>query len=379
MVAIPAVYNSLWSAIKHGRPNSWDVALPWYLKARLISFFGLESKIVTNDFLINHLTDDGFKVNSLVPMFLDGGVSETMVKSVGLGIISLADELKRLNPDIVFVNADRFEMMALAITASYLNIPIVHNEAGDVSGTIDESIRHAITKLAHIHFTSTETSRRRVIQMGENSKFVFNVGAPAIDSVKSLDLGKSLGWESKLGGRFILVLLHPVATMSQADNISMVEKLMETLNRVNINTIWIGSNVDAGSGVISKTMKEWRQRGIFPKNVVFEKNLNPDDFYHVLAKSVCAVGNSSSFIREAAYFGVPVVLVGSRQLGRERAGNTLEVPAETEALVRAVNMQLQVGRYPRSYLFGEGNTGDKIAAILAEVKPVIQKNFVDLL
>ncbi|MEK7078208.1 MAG: UDP-N-acetylglucosamine 2-epimerase [Patescibacteria group bacterium] len=375
IVGVPAAYDNFFANIKHSRPRSWLLALPWYVLGRLRSFLG-KDYVLKNDFLAKSLLKDGFSVNGYVSFFLDGGNSETMAKSAGLGIIKLVDKLKQLKPDIVFVNADRFEMIAVAVAASYLNVPIAHNEGGDLSGTLDESVRHAITKLAHLHFTSTEASRKRVIQMGENPEFVFNVGSPAIDAVCRLNKNtvSDIDIIDKVGENFLLVLMHPVTTASKEENKTMANVLIRSLDELGMNVVLLGSNIDAGSAELGRIIKEWANQEKKFK-VFFTKHLPPDDFYRLLNKSSCAIGNSSSFIREGAYFGTPVVLVGSRQNSRERGDNVIETKMDSSEIITAVKRQLKIGKYPRNTMFGNGNAGNKIADILASVNPDPQKSF----
>jgi len=374
ITATPAAYSGFFSNIIHSRPRSWRLALPWYVRAKLLS---LNPKNVRdNDLLTNMLLSDGFPVDAQVPFFLDGGVSDTMAKTVGFGIVRLVDELKKLQPDIVFVNADRFEMMALAIAASYLNIPVAHNEGGDVSGTIDESVRHAITKLAHLHFVATKESHKRVVQMGENPRDVFLVGSPTIDTIKELDIATSQDFAGIDTTRpYLLVLLHPVSTESREDNNKMARNLIRALGQIDMPVVFLGSNIDAGSHELGEAMREWARSR--PDSVFFTKHLPPDSFYCALANAACAVGNSSSFIREGGYFGTPAVIVGSRQKGRERCGNVVEVGIEVEEIKEGIAKQLKRGRYQKDFRFGNGTTGQKIADLLAEIEPQIQKQFYD--
>jgi UDP-hydrolysing UDP-N-acetyl-D-glucosamine 2-epimerase len=379
MVGIPVAYDDFWANLKHSRPSSWKKSLPWFIRARLLSLLGIFKldAVLKNDFLASGIVKKGFAVNSRVPLFFDGGASETMAKSVGFGLIKIVDELKRLKPDIVFINADRFEMMAVALAASYMNVPIAHNEAGDISGTIDESVRHAITKLAHIHFTTTENSRKRVIQMGEDPNFVFNIGSPAIDAVKNLTPKTCLEAFPKLDIKkpYLLVLIHPVATESSESNFSMIKNVVSVLEELQKPVIFLGSNIDAGSADLAKLTKRLRVEK--PDFMYLAKNLLPEDFYLALANAACAIGNSSSFIREGAYFGTPAVLVGSRQQNRERGENVLDVGADRESIKSQILKQLEHGRYEPSALFGDGRASEHIARILAEVKPPIQKQFQD--
>ena len=375
ITAGPAAFSGFRTNLRHSRPRSWRLALPWYLRAKLLSFS--PRKIKENDVLTRSVLDAGFSVEACVPFFLDGGVAETMAKSVGLGIVALVDELKRLKPDIVLVNADRFEMMAVAVAASYLNIPVAHNEGGDISGTIDEHVRHAITKLSHIHFAATGESRKRIIQMGENPDTVFTVGSPAIDVIKGLDTSFGGAGNIDVSKPYLLVLMHPVTTEKEENNILAARNLVAALEDLRIPTIFLGSNIDAGASHFGRVIKEWRLNKK-PAHVYFAKHLAPDDFYNALSGAACAVGNSSSFIREGAYFGTPAVILGSRQQGRERGENVIEVGIEAEEIKKAIEKQLSHGRYPSDTRFGDGAAGAKIADILATVKPKIQKSFYEV-
>lgn len=376
-VGLSHAYGNFFQNIKYSRPYSWRLALSWYLRAQVLNFLSnFKPSVLQNDFLVKNISQDGFPIHARVPLFLDGGDSDTMAKVVGLGIVKVTEILKKLKPDIVFVNADRFEMIAVALAAAYLNIPIAHNEGGDVSGTIDESVRHAITKLSHIHFTSTENSRKRVLQMGEDPNMVFTVGSPAIDVVSKLDtkLTGELIPALDLTQPYLLVLLHSVATESKSENKLMAENVIEAIEAVKMPTVFLGSNMDAGSDVVGQTARQWREKNKdFP--LFFTKSLPPNDFYKLLANAACALGNSSSFIREGAYFGTPAVLVGSRQGNRERGKNVKEAAAESEAIKKAVLEQIKHGRYERDPLFGDGGAGEKISVILAKAEPKIQKEF----
>ncbi len=378
IVGVPAAYGNFFNNLVNSRPRSWMSALPWYVLARLRSFSGRDA-VLRNDFLARNLARDGFEISAHIPTFLDGGRSETMAKSVGWGMVKLVEVMKQIRPDVVFVNADRFEMMTVALAASCLNIPIAHNEGGDVSGTIDESIRHAITKLAHIHFTSTESSRRRVVQMGENSGKVFAVGSPAIDAVAKIDFEKKPNVFPNLntGDPYLMILPHPVATDSKEENVKMIENLICAIKELPMPKIILGSNIDAGSDVLGSVIKNWLEKEK-PENVFFTKHLHPDDFYKYLRNAACAVGNSSSFIREGAYLGTPAVLVGSRQNNRERAGNAIEVSNDKESLKAAILSQINRGRFAPSSVFGNGGSALRIADILAGVDLDVQKCFQDL-
>ncbi len=379
IVGVPAAYGYFFKNILNSRPKSWRLALPWYMVARLRSFWH-KDLVFKNDFLAKNLLADKFEIESYVPIFFDGGKSETMAKTVGLGIEVLVKEIKKIKPDIVFVNADRFEMMAVAIAASYLNVPIAHNEGGDVSGTIDESIRHAITKLSHIHFTSTETSRRRVIQMGENPEMVFNVVSPAIDAVAKADFKKRPGVFPGLdmSKPYLMVLAHPVATLSGQENFEIIKNLISVLKELKMPTLLLGSNTDAGSDRVGQTISSWLADEK-PDYIFFTKHLHPDDFYKFMNSAACALGNSSSFIREGAYFGTPVVLMGSRQNKREKGDNIIECSHESvQCILDTIKEQLKHGPYKPNLMFGNGQAAAKISKILAEADAKVQKEFYSL-
>jgi len=380
IVSSSVAYGSFFTNLKHSKPNSWREALPCYIRARYLSLIGKLGlkKVIKSDFVMRNMIKDGFTIDGRVPLFFDGGSSVSMAKAVGFGMMKLADLLKKLNPDVVLINADRFEMMAVALTASYLNIPIAHNEGGDISGTIDESIRHSITKLSHIHFTATENSRKRVIQMGEDPGLVSNVGSPVIDLVKDLNLNKNIEVFPGLdiSKPYLLVLFHSVTTEPIESNIKMTENIFSIIEEMQMPTLLLGSNIDAKSKEIGQIFKNFIKEK--PNNVYFDKHLAPDDFYRALAKASCSIGNSSSFIREGAFFGTPTVLIGSRQNKRDRGQNVIETGIEKEEIKEAIKKQLNHGRYKQDTIFGDGKSSKKIAKILANTKPNIQKEFYNL-
>lgn len=381
ITAAPAAKGYFFRTLKHSEPRALYPAIRSYLRARLsgiLERFG--GARYEPDYVTRKMRQDGFPVHAQIPFFLDGGVPATMAKSIGIGFIPLVEELQRLKPDFVFVNADRFEMMAVAIAAAYLNIPIVHHEAGDVSGTIDESVRHAITKFAHVHLCASESARRRVVQMGERPEYAFVVGSPAIDVLAGLDLspaGKRIEGVD-LTQPYLLALVHAVTTERPEENLRMMEVVLETIRTMNLPTLLVGSNLDAGSHKIGVTFYAWRAAAGDTIPVVYAKSLHPDVFYLALANASCAVGNSSSFLREGAYLGTPAVLIGSRQTNRERGANSAEVPPERDAIIAAVRAQLRHGRYPRDLRFGDGRAAAKIVEVLATVNPPIQKQFKDI-
>ncbi len=323
---------------------------------------------------------DGFSIDAEAFYVLDGENTITMSKSTGLAIIELTTIFNYLKPDIVLTVADRFETMATAIAATYLNIKLAHTQGGEVTGSIDESVRHAITKLAHIHFPATSQSMERLIKMGENPNFIFNTGCPAIDCLININYDLTyfnkrnigVGFSIDFSKPYLLVVLHPV-TSEHDEALSQVLITLDAINDMNMQTIWLWPNVDAGSDKISKGLRNFRENNPNSK-VCFVKNFTVEDYAIILKNSKCAIGNSSSFIREGSFLGTPAVLTGTRQKNRERGQNVKEVNFSKEEIINAINFQINHGSYSSSNIFGDGNAGTKIANILATINPPIQKN-----
>lgn len=338
----------------------------------LLERFGQAEKIVIAD---------GFTVNGRVYMELEGSVPATMAKSIGVGIIEFSTEFQRLNPDLVLIIGDRYEALAAAISAAYMNIPIAHIQGGEVSGSIDESARHAITKFSHLHFPSTARAAEYVIKLGERSDCVFNVGCPAGDYITKLDTRLPPDIFNRVGvganidpnKPFILVIYHPVTT-AYGNERYQAEQLLMALHNLAYPTLWIWPNIDAGADEISKCIRSYRERHQDSSQWLhLIKNLDPVTFQKCLKKAVCAVGNSSSFIRDSVFSGTPVVLVGERQSGREHGENLLHVPPVSTEIIKAVSYQLHHGRYAPSTLYGNGTASEQIVEKLKLFKPYKQK------
>lgn len=382
MVASRAAYGPFFTNLRHSEPRSLRRALRWYMRARLATMgadFGIWGKGYSGrDALERKVIDAGFPVHARLPLFLDGGTSTTMAKSVGIGMTRIADELRRLQPDVILVNGDRFEMIAATLAAAYLNIPIAHHEGGDVSGTIDESVRHAITKFAHVHLAATERSRARILQMGEDPRFVFTVGSPTIDALKEIDFESNEGFPPGIDTTkpYLVVMLHPVTTEGNEANRATAESVLGVIERLAMPTVLIWGNSDAYSRMVGPMVAEWIETRR-PPFLYTAKLMQADVYARLLARAACAVGNSSSFLREGAYLGTPAVIVGNRQQGRERAENVMEVEPDAAKIETAIHAQLAHGTYAKSALFGDGKAGERIAEILATVEPPIQKRFHD--
>jgi len=303
-----------------------------------------------------------------------------MAKSTGLGLLELPTVFELLQPDVVVTVADRFETMATAVAASYMNIPVAHTQGGEVSGSIDESVRHAVTKLSHVHFPATELAAQRVIAMGEDPAWVFNVGCPSIDLVARTDLGLRRDLLEQFGGagspvdpeqQFVLVMQHPVTT-EYGHGIDQINQTLEAVARTGMQALVFWPNVDAGSEHVAKGIRTFRELGR-ANGFHFFRNLPPEVFIKLMAHCACMVGNSSAAIREGSFVGTPAITVGTRQVGRERGQNVVEVEHDSGRIADAIRDQVAHGPYERSLLFGDGTAGQKIAKVLAKVHARVQK------
>lgn len=328
------------------------------------------------------LSSDGFKVHDALYNLIDGGGHVAMAKTAGLTALDFTNSLYKLDPDIVLIRGDRFEQLAMAMVAAYLNKTIAHIEGGDLSGTVDESVRHAITKLSHIHFVSNEDSKKRVIKMGESPKFVFNVGSTDVEFAATLPKtfdgsavnNAGLGSHIDIKKDFIVVMYHPVTT--EKNNRVVTETLLGVVDRLNIPAVWFWPNNDAGTNEISKAIRVYRENGQIKNNKIhFVTDLLPEDFIGLLRSAKVLVGNSSSGIKESSYLGLPVVNIGSRQQGRLRGMNVLDVKANANEIEQAIKKQLSNGRYKNNNLYYKQDTSKKIIEVLNKVPLYTQKKF----
>jgi UDP-hydrolysing UDP-N-acetyl-D-glucosamine 2-epimerase len=326
------------------------------------------------------LTMDGFTPDATIRFIIEGETPATMAKSTGLGLLELPTVFELLQPDVVVTVADRFETIATAIAAAYMNIPVAHTQGGEVSGSIDESVRHAVTKLSHLHFPATEIAAQRVIAMGEDPAWVFNVGCPSIYLVARTDLGLRREVVEQFGGAgapidpgkpFVLVMQHPVTT-EYGQGMDQINETLEAVAQLGTQALVFWPNVDAGSEDVAKGIRTFRELGL-AHGFHFFRNLPPEVFVKLMAHCACMVGNSSAAIREGSFLGTPAVTVGTRQLGREGGPNVIEVGHDKEEIAAAMRSQIAHGPYERSRLFGDGTAGVKIADILAQVRPQVQK------
>lgn len=323
--------------------------------------------------VVDVIKADGFDITSRVHILVEGESLLTSAKSTGLAIMELATTFDLLKPDAVLSIADRYETIATAIAGSYQNIPVVHIQGGEVTGSIDEKVRHAVTKLADLHLVANEQAARRVISMGEVAESVHVTGCPSIDlaaeilnnSNRALFTGNigGVGADVDVSSPFLVVMQHPV-TYEWEHAKSQMTSTLEAISDIGLPTLWFWPNVDAGSDAASRAIRTYREKKQNSR-MRFVKNLPPEDFLRLLMGAHCLVGNSSVGIRECGYLGVPVVNIGSRQKGRDRAKNVIDVDFDREAIRQAVSRQIQHGSYNSSDLYGDGNAGERIARILA--------------
>lgn len=329
---------------------------------------------------------DGFKINFLLKNLLDGEDPETMSKSTGLALIEITKCLDLIKPDLVFTIGDRFETIAITLAAAYMNIPIAHTMGGEVTGTIDESIRHANTKFAHIHFPATKQSADRIFKLGEEKKNIFNVGCPRIDLIKNqlssnnITIQKlekkvfstGIGKKFTLSHKFLLVLQHPVTT-EYNKSANQIVNTLKAVKKTGMNAIIMWPNPDAGSSQLSSGIRKFREKNL-DLNFFYIKNLPSNDYILLMDKASCLIGNSSSAIRDGAFIGTPAVNIGTRQNTREKGRNVLNCSYKTEDIYNSILIQLKKNKFKKDHLYGDGTAGKKIVKVLEKINKIkIQK------
>lgn len=327
------------------------------------------------------IEQDGFEPDEKVFMLIEGETPATMAKSTGLGLLELPTVFDRLRPDVVITVGDRFETIATALAASYMNIPLAHTMGGEVSGNIDESIRHAVTKFANLHFPASEDAAERIVRMGEDPATVHVVGCPRIDLAAEVlaragdGLGDLLrfgvGGTFDLDAPFLLVSQHPVTT-EYGDGERQITETLLAVQALGLPAIVLWPNADAGAEHVARGIRKFREHEDDSK-LHFFKNLPADDYVRLMRKTACLVGNSSSAIREGAFIGTPAVNVGRRQDGRRRGANVVDVDHDRGAIADAVRSQLDHGPYESEPIYGDGRAGERIADILARDEISIRK------
>uniref|UniRef100_A0A673G1D4 Bifunctional UDP-N-acetylglucosamine 2-epimerase/N-acetylmannosamine kinase-like n=1 Tax=Sinocyclocheilus rhinocerous TaxID=307959 RepID=A0A673G1D4_9TELE len=328
------------------------------------------------------IEQDEFDIGSKLHTIVRGEDEAAMVESVGLALVKLPDVLQRLAPDILLVHGDRFDALALATAAALMNIRILHLEGGEVSGTIDDSIRHAISKLAHYHAVCTRSAERHLISMCEDHSHILLAGCPSYDKLLSAhqrddytDIIKSWLGDDVKEQDYIVALQHPVTTDIK-NSIKIYELMLDALISFNKRTLVLFPNIDAGSKEMVRVM---RRKGIEQHpNFRAVKHVPFDQFIQLVAHAGCMIGNSSCGVREAGAFGTPVINLGTRQTGRETGENVLHVrDADTHNKIYHA-LELQFGkRYPCSKIYGDGNAVQRILKFMQSIdlSEPLQKKF----
>ena len=331
---------------------------------------------------------DGFTIDEKIEMVVSSDTSVGVVKSIGLGLIGFADSYNRLAPDIVVVLGDRYEAFAAAQSATIMNIPVAHLHGGEVTeGAVDESLRHAITKLSHLHFVSTEEFRQRVIQLGENPENVVISGALGVDSIKRMELLSRSELEDALDISFmdgcILVTYHPV-TLSPSSEEERVSSLLSSLEKYSEYRIVITyPNADAGGRAIVSLLKKFAAKA--PSNTTLVESLDYRTFVSLMSVAEIVVGNSSSGLIEAPCFSIPTVNIGDRQKGRPLASSVLSCQDDEQsiqtAMDRALSNEFRQSCRDVDNPYGRGDAVKEIVSVLKSVSldGLVRKSFYDVL
>jgi UDP-hydrolysing UDP-N-acetyl-D-glucosamine 2-epimerase len=331
---------------------------------------------------INVIERDGFTIRQRVYMVLEGENLVTSAKSTGIGLSELATVFDNLAPDAVVTVADRYETLATAVAASYMNLPVVHVQGGEVTGSIDEKVRHAVTKLSNLHLVATAAARERVIRLGEEPDTVVITGCPSIDIAAQVLANPALDFDpfGKYGGvgdradlsnGYLVVMQHPVTTEYEEARAQVTESL-HAVREIGLPVLWFWPNADAGSDGTSKGIRVFREHEQMPNLHLF-RNMSPEDFLMLLVNATAIVGNSSVAIRECSFLGVPAVNVGTRQQGRERGRNVIDVDHDRHAIAAAIRAHMASGERPSDHIYGDGKAGERIAACLAGAELRVEK------
>ena len=372
VVGSRANYSSIKSAMRAVRDHP---------ELRLQLVVGASALLDRYGTVVDVIERDGFEPDEKVFMLIEGETPGTMAKSTGLGLLELPTAFERLEPDVVITVGDRFETMSTALAATYMNIPLAHTMGGEVSGNIDESIRHAVTKFANLHFPASEDAGKRIVRMGEDPATVHVVGCPRIDLAAEVlarpadGLGRLLefgvGGTFDLDSRFLLVSQHPVTT-EYGDGERQITETLKAVQEVGLPAVVLWPNADAGSEDIARGLRKFREHED-DSRLHFFKNLATDDYVKLMARTSCLVGNSSSAIREGSFIGTPAVNVGSRQEGRQRGSNVADVSYDRSQIVDALRAQIGHGRYEHEPIYGDGRAGERIADVLSRVELRLDK------
>jgi UDP-hydrolysing UDP-N-acetyl-D-glucosamine 2-epimerase len=317
---------------------------------------------------VKEIEKDGFPIAARLECLLSSDTDVGMAKTLGVAVLALADLLGQMRPDLLLLIADRYEMLAPASVALTLRIPIAHIEGGEISeGAIDDAVRNALTKMSHIHFTSTEGARARVVAMGEEPWRVYRAGAPSLDHLRRSRLFDVQELEERLQvslqRRTVVVAYHPVTIVR--DTTQEADSLFAALDNVDAQILFCYPNSDAGSHALMQRTRDFLATRSDARVYV---NLDAVTYWSLLRHAALLIGNSSSGIMEAASFGLPVVNVGFRQKGRERARNVLDAEPETNAILARIDegmsSEFRASLAGMANPYGDGHAAEKIVQVL---------------
>ena len=377
MIGSRANYSSIKSFLENCQKKKFfKIQIVLFSSASLHRFGNLEELIKKS----------GFKISHILESHIEGENLSTMVRSTALSMMHMPEIFKKLKPDMVLTVGDRYETLASSISASYMNIPLIHTMGGEVTGTIDEKIRHATTKLADIHFPASNDARKRIIKLGEKKNRVFMVGCPRIDLARKVlkkrtdykilnkyidNHGVGNSFDVKNG--FCLVSYHPVTTEYLLLDSNM-SNILNILNKLKLNSVVLWPNSDAGADKISAEIRKFREKNKNLNNFKFIINLPTEIYIHLMNLTLCLIGNSSSGIREGSYIGTPVVDIGNRQKGREHGSNIINVKSnDIKSLENAIKFQIKKGKYKSVNIYGNGKASLKMIKILKKINLKIDK------
>lgn len=343
----------------------------------------LKSSALIGDYggILNYLKEDNLEIDYKIYSLLDTENITFQVKTTGLGMIELSNYFFNSKPDIVITIADRFETIATAISASYMNIPLIHIQGGEDTGNIDNKVRNAISYLSDYHFVSNEQAGEKLFSMKIPQENIFNLGCPSIDLIDialekiitSEYLYASYSWSGDkidIEKDFLVVMQHAVTNENASK--FQIQSTISAIEKIKMPTIWFWPNVDTGTDIISKGLRLYKKKNKeYP--VSFFKSLNPQDFLNLISRSKVLIGNSSVGIRESSYIGLPVVNIGTRQMNRLRAKNVIDVAYDSDEIKAAIEKQLKSGHYEKSLIYGSGDSGEKIAEKIVNI--VSHENF----
>jgi UDP-hydrolysing UDP-N-acetyl-D-glucosamine 2-epimerase len=308
-----------------------------------------------------------FNIDEKVYTVVEGDTPGCMALTTGLFTIQLENALRRLKPDVVLIHGDRYEMLSAATVAAYMNIPLAHTEGGEITGSIDDKVRRAISQLADIHFPVTQVAADRLKASIFAPARIHVVGSTALDAIRDIDYTilpeiPGVGPQIDISRPFLLVSQHPVTTEYGLGE-AQIRSTLDAVRVLDVPTVWLWPNVDAGNEDMAGFLRRFREHE--DSKIRFVKTLPPEDYARLLFRCACLIGNTSSGIKEGGFLGTPYVAVGSRQSRREVGKNVVRIPHDSARIVTAVESQIDYGRYPKDLRFGDGHAGEKIAEVLS--------------